>query len=343
MKKNITIFLIGFILISCGSGKSSKLNDDSIKSKFASTIIRTDLETRLYILASDVLQGRETGEYGQKLAASYIADFYDHIELRAPEGHEDYFQVIPQAFFNGKSKDSSENVMGFILGSELPEEVVVISAHYDHLGRRGDQIYFGADDNASGTSAVMEIAQAFQEAKDSGYGPRRSVLFLNFTGEEQGLFGSKYYVSHPVFPLSETVVNLNIDMIGRVDEKHENEEDYIYLIGSDKLSKELHKTSEAINKEYFGLELDYTYNNDKDPNRFYERSDHFNFAKNDVPIIFYFNGAHKDYHKASDTPDKINYDLLVKRTRYIFYTAWELANRENRVVIDKKNVQHSSE
>ena len=294
------------------------------------------------ILASDVLEGRETGEHGQKLAASYLADFYHHIELDAPEGHEDYFQMIPQEFFKGKSKDSSENVVGLILGSEIPEEVVIISAHYDHLGRRGDQIYLGADDNASGTSAILEIAQAFQEAKDSGYGPRRSVLFLNFTGEEQGLFGSQFYVENPIFPLSETVVDLNIDMIGRTDGKHKEDEDYLYLIGSDKLSKDLHKTSEAINKEYFGFKLDYTYDDAKDSNRYYERSDHYNFAKKGVPIIFYFNGSHEDYHKASDTPDKIDYDLLVKRTRYIFYTAWELANRETRVVIDKKSIQQSS-
>jgi Zn-dependent M28 family amino/carboxypeptidase len=336
MKKIITLLLVGFVLSSCGSSKSSRLNDDEIKSKYAATIIRSDLETRLYILASAVLEGRQTGEKGQKLAANYIADFYDHLQLSSPEGYENYMQEIPKEYFRGKSKASSENVMAFIAGSEFPEEVIIISAHYDHLGKKGDLIYYGADDNASGTSAVLEIAQAFQEAKKSGYGPKRSILFLNLTGEEDGLFGSKYYVSHPVYPLEETVVDLNIDMIGRVDEKHKDQPDYLYLIGSDKLSKELHKLSEAINKDYFGLELDYTYNDEKDPNRFYERSDHYNFAKNNIPIIFYFNGAHEDYHKATDTPDKINYDLLAKRTKLIFYTAWEIANREFRITVDKK-------
>lgn len=336
MKKIVTLLLLGIVLNSCGSSKASKLNSDAIKSKYAGTIVKSDLETRLYILASDVLEGRQTGEKGQKLAGTYIADFYDHLELTSPEGYEDYMQVIPKEFFRGRSKNSSENVMAFIEGSEFPDEVIVISAHYDHLGKKGDLIYYGADDNASGTSAVLEIAQAFNEAQKSGYGPRRSILFLNLTGEEGGLSGSKYYVTHPVFPLSETVVDLNIDMIGRVDEKHKDQPDYLYLIGADKLSKELHKLSESVNKEYFGLELDYTYNDENDPNRFYERSDHYNFAKNNIPIIFYFNGAHEDYHKATDTPDKINYDLLAKRTKFIFYTAWEIANRDRRIELDKK-------
>ena len=336
MKKIITLFLAGLVLSSCATKKTSKLNSDVVKNKYAATIIKSDLETRLYILASAVLEGRQTGEKGQKLAGNYIADFYDHLELSSPEGVENYLQEIPKEYFRGKSKASSENVMAYIEGSEFPDEVVVISAHYDHLGKKGDLIYYGADDNASGTSAVLEIAQAFKEAQKSGYGPRRSVLFLNLTGEEDGLFGSKYYVAHPVFPLSETVVDLNIDMIGRVDEEHKEKPDYLYLIGSDKISKELHKLSESINKDYFGLELDYTYNDDKDPNRYYERSDHYNFAKNNIPIIFYFNGAHEDYHKATDTPDKINYELLAKRTKFIFYTAWEIANRDDRIEIDKK-------
>ena len=338
MKRIIILLLVGLVLSSCATSKSNKLNTDEVKSKFAATIVKSDLETRLYILASDVLEGRQTGEKGQKLAGDYIADFYDHLELSSPEGVENYLQEVPKEFFRGKSKASSENVMAFIEGSEFPEEVIVVSAHYDHLGKKGDQIYYGADDNASGTSAVLEIAQAFKEAQKSGYGPRRSILFLNLTGEEDGLFGSKYYIAHPVFPLTETVVDLNIDMIGRVDEKHKDQPDYLYLIGSDKLSKELHKISETVNKDYFGLELDYTFNDENDPNRFYERSDHYNFAKNNIPVIFYFNGAHEDYHKATDTPDKIDYDLLTKRTKFIFYTAWELANRKERIKVDNKSI-----
>ena len=124
-------------------------------------------------------------------------------------------------------------------------------------------------------------------------------------------------------------------MIGRVDDTHEGNPNYIYLIGSDKLSTELHNISEEINTKFTNINLDYSFNDDEDPNRFYYRSDHYNFAKNNIPIIFYFNGTHQDYHQPSDTPDKINYELLQKRTQLIFYTAWEIANRDNRIVVDK--------
>ena len=148
--------------------------------------------------------------------------------------------------------------------------------------------------------------------------------------------GSQYYTDHdPVFPLEKTVANLNIDMIGRIDPKREGDRNYVYLIGSDKLSQELHDLSEEVNTKYTQIELDYKYNDENDPNRFYYRSDHYNFAKNNIPVIFYFNGTHDDYHQTSDTPDKIQYDLLTKRTRLIFHTAWEVANREGRITADK--------
>jgi hypothetical protein len=232
----------------------------------------------------------------------------------------------------------SENVVAYIKGSEKPNEVVVISAHLDHEGIKNGEIYNGADDDGSGTVAVMEIAEAFQKAVKNGHTPKRTVVFLHVTGEEKGLLGSRYYTDvDPIFPLENTVVDLNIDMIGRTDPKRkEGKRNYIYLIGSDKLSVDLHNLSEAVNKDCCNIELDYTFNDDNDPNRFYYRSDHYNFAKNNIPVIFYFNGTHDDYHQPSDTPDKIEYDLLENRTRLVFYTAWEIANREQRIVVDKK-------
>ncbi len=228
----------------------------------------------------------------------------------------------------------TENVLGFIQGSDKEEEVVVLTAHYDHEGIADEGIYNGADDDGSGTVAILEIAEAFARAKEEGHGPRRSLLFMTVTGEEKGLLGSSYYVENPVFPLAQTVANLNVDMIGRVDKVHEENPAYVYVIGSDRLSKELHQINESANTTYTGLTLDYTYDDPQDPNRFYYRSDHYNFAKNNIPIIFYFNGTHEDYHKPSDTVEKIRFDLLKKRTQLIFYTAWELANRENRVELD---------
>ena len=232
---------------------------------------------------------------------------------------------------------SSENVVALIKGSEKPDEYLIISSHLDHIGIAADgQVNNGADDDGSGSVALLEIAEAFKKAVDAGQGPKRSVVFLHVTGEEKGLLGSRYYTDFdPIFPLENTVADLNIDMIGRIDPNYEGDRNYVYLIGSDKLSTDLHELSEAVNEKYAGVEFDYTYNDENDPNRFYYRSDHYNFAKNNIPIIFYFNGVHADYHKPSDTVDKINYDLLENRTRLIFYTAWEVANRDKRLVVDK--------
>ena len=183
----------------------------------------------------------------------------------------------------------------------------------DHIGIDSNgEVFNGADDDGSGTVAILEIAEAFKKASDEGNGPKRSILFLHVTGEEKGLLGSRYYTENPVFPLESTVTDLNIDMIGRVDKKHKGNPNYIYLIGADKLSTELHDISESMNKKYTNIELDYTYNDENDPNRFYYRSDHYNFAKNNIPVIFYFNGVHSDYHAIGDTPDKINYEMLEK-------------------------------
>ncbi|MEM5566338.1 M28 family peptidase [Psychroserpens sp. AS72] len=233
-------------------------------------------------------------------------------------------------------KVSSENVVAFLKGTEKPDEIVVISAHLDHEGIKEGKVYNGADDDGSGTVAILEIAQAFKAAADKGDGPKRSILFLHVTGEEKGLLGSRHYTDNdPIFPLENTVADLNIDMIGRTDPKREGDRNYVYLIGSDKLSTELHNISEEMNNKYTNIVLDYTFNDENDPNRFYYRSDHYNFAKNNIPVIFYFNGTHDDYHKHTDTPDKIEYDLLENRTRLVFYTAWEVANRDARIIADK--------
>ena len=248
-----------------------------------------------------------------------------------------YKQNISIQFENVSTPIRSENVVAMISGQEIPEEYIILSAHLDHVGMHDGEVFNGADDDGSGTVAILEIAEAFQKAVENGDGPKRSIVFLHVTGEEKGLLGSQYYTDYdPIVALDNTVANLNIDMIGRTDPKRNTgKRNYIYLIGSDKLSTELHELSEEVNKQYTNVELDYTYNDENDPNRFYYRSDHYNFAKNNIPIIFYFNGTHADYHKATDTPDKIEYDLLENRTRLVFHTAWELANRKERVVVDK--------
>ena len=225
----------------------------------------------------------------------------------------------------------SSDVLGFLEGTDLKDQIVVLSAHYDHLGKKDTVIWYGADDDGSGTVSILELAQAFSKAKAAGKGPRRSILFLANSGEEKGLWGSQYYSEHPTYPLEHTTVDLNIDMIGRIDpnRKQGDSTNYVYVVGSDKLSTDLKPISEGNNKKYSKLELDYKFDDPTDPQRIYYRSDHYNFARKGVPIIFYFDGIHKDYHRPSDTPDKINYDIMEKRARFVFYTAWEMANRND--------------
>lgn len=303
--------------------------------EFGNSIEEQDLKELLYVYASDYFQGRETGTLGQKRAVTFLREFYQNRGIAAADGTEDYFQPMELSIKGNPVQ--TENVVAIIEGSTLPEEYIVISSHLDHEGVKNGEVYNGADDDGSGSVALLEVAEAFQEAVKAGKGPKRSIIFLHVSGEEKGLLGSRYYTDNPLYPLANTIANLNIDMVGRTDPKRENENDnYIYLIGSDRLSTELHEVSEAANKATVNLELDYTYNAEDDPNRFYFRSDHYNFAKNNIPVIFYFNGTHADYHKPTDTVEKIRYDLLAQRSQLVFYTAWELANREERIVVDKK-------
>ncbi|MDX9751235.1 MAG: M28 family peptidase [Flavobacteriales bacterium] len=245
---------------------------------------------------------------------------------------------VPVEFTVVKPQDPAtvrtENVLGYIEGTDKKDELVIVTAHYDHEGIKNGEVYNGADDNASGTVAALAIAQAFARAKAAGHGPRRSVLVMPVSAEEKGLLGSRYYSDHPVFPLEATVANLNLDMVGRIDSAHMQSGPYLYVIGSDRLSTELHAINEAANA-HVGLELDYRFNAEDDPNKFYFRSDHYNFARKGIPSIFYFSGVHPDYHTPADTADKVRFDLLHKRTLLVFRTAWELANRAERIVVDK--------
>ncbi len=226
---------------------------------------------------------------------------------------------------------NSSNVLGYVEGSDLKDEWLIITAHYDHEGVKNGAIYYGADDDGSGTVAVLEMAEAFVKAKAAGHGPRRNVLFMTVSGEEKGLWGSAYYGDHPTVPLEKVTADLNIDMIGRVDTERIKDDtlNYVYVVGDDKLSTELKPISEGVNNKYTKMILDYRFNDPKDPNRIYYRSDHYNFARKGVPIIFYYDGMLKaDYHKPTDTPDKINYPLLAKRAQLVFHTAWVMANKD---------------
>ena len=250
--KRILFLIASAFIISCGSNNHiSEINEITgvTATKYANTITVEDLRTHLFNIASDEFEGRNTGELGHTRAAEYLKNFYINSNINSPFEDDNYYQIIPTEHLS-PNLNPSENVLAFIEGSEKPEEIIVISAHLDHLGVRYGEIYNGADDNGSGTVAILKIAEAFQKAKESENGPKRSILFLHVTGEEKGLLGSKYYVNNPIFPLKNTITNLNIDMIGRVDDAHEGNPNYVYLIGSDKLSTELHQISEDINAKF---------------------------------------------------------------------------------------------
>ncbi|MEK9714773.1 MAG: M28 family peptidase [Methylophilaceae bacterium] len=348
----------------------SNVYSQNISNKYAETITSEELKSLLYVYASDSFEGREAGTKGEILAVEFIRDFYLKNDIKPAKGTEDYFQKMeittPQRISlpdkipdsvrtfmqngdmeklrnyamvagvrTGGEKLNSINVASIIEGSQYPNEYIVITAHLDHVGIEGEDIFNGADDDGSGSMALLEIAQAFKMASLDGYRPKRSIVILHVSAEEKGLLGSEYYTDNPLYPLEDTITNLNVDMIGRTDPTRDSDNDnYIYLIGTDRLSSMLHETSERVNKNTVDLELDYRFNAWDDPNRFYERSDHYNFAKNNIPVIFYFSGTHEDYHGPGDTPDKIRYDLLTKRTKLIFHTAWEIANMDDKIVVD---------
>jgi hypothetical protein len=246
--------------------------------------------------------------------------------------------VLKTSFKVNMAKDVSilegQNVVGYIQGKTKPDEFIIVSAHYDHLGIRGGEIYNGANDNGSGTVTLIELAQACQQAVMEGNPPRRSIVFLWFCGEEKGLLGSQYYSENPVFPLKNTILDINIDMLGRPDQKYKDDPDYTYIIGSDRLSTDLHKINEEANQKYTNLTLDYTYNDEADPNRYYYRSDHYNFARKGIPAIFFFNGTNEDYHRTTDDVEKINFDAMANVGKLIFHTLWEVANRKERIIVD---------
>jgi len=226
----------------------------------------------------------------------------------------------------------SSNVIAVLPGTDKKEEYLMLTGHYDHLGKRGDVIWYGADDDGSGTVSVMQMAEAFSTAAKKGFKPRRTIVFMTVSGEEKGLWGSDYYSEHPIFPLDKTTADLNTDMVGRVDtERHLGDTlSYVYVIGHDKLSSELVGINETANKASSNITLDYKYDDPNDKNRIYYRSDHYNFAKKGVPILFFYDGMLlADYHQPTDTIEKINFDLMQKRVMMVYYTACEIAQRED--------------
>jgi len=253
-----------------------------------------------------------------------------------------YVEYTP---YDGPGYIETENVIAYLEGADpdLKDEVLVLMAHYDHIGisqpdETGDTINNGADDNGSGTVALMSIANALQQAAESGYRPRRSVLFLHVSAEEVGLLGSRYYSDHPVIPIENTVANFNADMIGRSDPENirRGDTDYVYLIGGEIISSELDSLVQVGNEKSVNMRLDRRYNDLQDPNQFYRRSDHWNFGRLSVPFVFFFTGVHEDYHRPSDTVDKIDFDKLSRVTQLIYASTIKVTNYDGRPEVDNE-------
>ena len=268
--KYYIIAMLVFSSVASSYAQKTTQEKQNLVEDYAATITSKELKEMLYVYAGDDMRGRMTGSKGQKLAVNYLKDFYIAQGIKSALEDGSYFQKVPAEYLTRlKEPVDSENVVAFIQGSEFPEEIIVLSAHLDHVGvdEKGN-VFNGADDDGSGTVAMLEMAEAFQKAVKDGNGPKRSILFLHVTGEEIGLYGSRYYTENPIFPLANTVCNLNTDMIGRIAPDKVDTPNYIYLIGSDRLSQELHDVSAQIAKQYSDLEIDYTYNDENDPNRF---------------------------------------------------------------------------
>lgn len=243
---------------------------------------------------------------------------------------------------------TTQNIIGIIEGSNstLKNEMVAVGAHYDHLGVRpdapgDDKIYNGADDDGSGTTGILAMAEALAKAPKK---PKRSILFVWHCGEEKGLWGSRYFTSFPTVDLKNVIAQLNIDMIGRSrrtdDANPKNKElsgeNEIFVIGSKMMSSQLGDVTDAVNKSFLNLNYNFLYDDPKDPNRFFFRSDHFNYAQKGIPIVFWFDGAHEDYHRPGDEPQRIDYAKMEKITRTVFLTMWELADSKERPKVDKQ-------
>ncbi|MEX0944233.1 MAG: M28 family peptidase, partial [Balneolaceae bacterium] len=274
-----------------------------------------------------------------------IADLKESISVNANQFNTSStsYELHYEPYFPGTLQ--AKNVVAFFEGgdSELKNEVLVLMAHYDHLGieldRNGEElIYNGADDNGSGTVALMAIAGALNEAKSEGFLPKRSILLLHVSGEELGLLGSRYYSDHPIIPIEQTIANFNADMIGRSDTDSVERGDFnsVYLIGGEIISSGLDSLVVIANDLTVNLNLDRAYNDLTDRNQFYRRSDHWNFGRLGVPFVFFFTGVHEDYHQPTDTSDKIDYEKYHRVVRLIYASTIQTANTDVRPIMDNE-------
>ena len=296
-----------------------------------SIVVSPEVANSIFLGETQSAVGIFNASYGQSLPAAFALSTAKTMTLSLTSKSE----IVP-----------TQNVVAIWEGSDpvLKNEYVAVGAHYDHVGIcppvGTDNICNGADDDGSGTTAILSMAEALSKAPTR---PKRSVLFVWHCGEEKGLWGSRYFTEYPTVPLEHVVAQLNMDMIGRSkkegDTNPKNKDltgpNDVYLIGSTMMSTELGELVQSVNKSYLNVGYDTRYDDPSDPNRFFYRSDHYNYARKGIPIIFFFDGVHEDYHQPGDSPDKIDYQKMEKITRTVYMTLWEVANRAARVKVDK--------
>jgi hypothetical protein len=279
---------------------------------------------------------------GESLSAE---DLLSGVEVPEKAVPLDAGKVISLSIKERREEATARNVVAAIPGTDakLKQEYVAFGAHIDHVGMAtsgsGDRIFNGADDDGSGTVSILEIAHAYL----TGPRPKRSLLFVWHVGEEKGLWGSEYYTNNPTVDLKNIVSQLNIDMIGRSrpagDTNPANNvltgPNEIYVVGSTKMSTDLQKTSEKTNADFLKIKFNYKYDDPADREQIFYRSDHYNYARKGIPIIFYFDGVHEDYHRPGDEVSKIDFEKMSRVARTVYATGWNLANAKNRPVVDK--------
>ena len=379
MKRNYFAFVLvlTFVFQSMAPAQAPSIKVTSDEKRIAEGVTAKQLSDYLYFVASDEMEGRDTPSRGLDTTAKFIGMNLSKWGFKPAGDNDTYFQKIglkrnpaaqpgrqflfsadqkyDPATMNGTDYVLTQNVVAVWEGSDpvLKNEMVAIGAHYDHVGthldaKGPDKIWNGADDDGSGTVAVLSIAEALAKAPKR---PKRSVLFVWHCGEEKGLWGSKYFNKFPTVDITKVVAQLNIDMIGRSQDPNNiircdkqgkpcngalTKADAIYVIGSEMMSSTLGSIVKSANAGYLNLGYDYKYDDPKDPEKFFFRSDHFNYALNGIPIAFWFDGVHEDYHQPGDEPQKIDYNKMEKVARTIMITLLKLTDVKERPKVDKQ-------
>jgi len=313
-----------------GGLRLAYLDNDSESLTFAYCLIKPNAAAKLLSLADTTALKEKYTEISKSLTEFKATPLSATIEIKNDSKPE----VVV-----------SNNIVALIEGSDpvLKNEYVVVSAHYDHVGvgtpdKNGDKIYNGADDDGSGTVGILSVAETLTKAKNAGVGPKRSIIILHVTGEEKGLLGSRFYSDHPTVPIENIIANINVDMIGRIDDDYvkKGEKNYVYIIGGSIISSAMDSLLTVANSKSTKIKLDMKYNDLNDRNQFYRRSDHWNFGRLGIPFSFFFNGTHPEYHRPGDEISKIVFDEYARRAQLVYAYTIELANMNGRPLVDNQ-------